>query len=61
MQGGEQDYPPPVRDILEAAGVLNALPFDPEPVLAQGSRLPIPKPLSYEWSDEGESSMLQVS
>ena len=61
MQAGEPDYPQPVRDILEAAGVLDALPFDPEPVLAGGSGEALPRPLSYEWSNEGESSSAQIS
>lgn len=46
-------YPKPVRDILEAAGVLDAVPYSPEPVLAGASKVPLPRPLSYEWSDEG--------
>ena len=56
VQAGEQNYPKPVRDMLEAAGVLDALPYSSEPVLAGGSGVPLPRPLSYEWSNEGESN-----
>ena len=54
VQAGELDYPKPVRDMLEAAGVLDAMPYSSEPVLAGGSGVPLPK-LSYEWSNEGKS------
>ncbi len=54
VQAGELDYPKPVRDMLEAAGVLDAMPYSSEPVLAGGSGVPLPK-LSYEWSSEGKS------
>ena len=56
MQVEEMGYPKPVRDILEAAGVLDAVPYSAEPVLAGGSGVPLPRPLSYEWSDEGAGS-----
>ena len=61
VQAGEPDYPKPVRDILAAAGVLDALPFDPEPVLAGGSGVSLPRPLSHEWSNEGASGTASLS
>ena len=55
LQGDEQGYPESIKALLAAAGVLDAVPFSPEPVFSGGSgELPAPKPLSYEWGDTGE-------
>ncbi len=56
VQAGALEYPKPVRDMLEAAGVLDAMPYSSEPVLAGGSGVPLPRPLSYEWSNESRST-----
>ncbi len=48
MLGIEQDYPTLAGDILEAAEDLDALPFNPEPLSAQGSGLPCKSHLTFK-------------
>lgn len=60
MQEDEQEYPQPVKDILEAAGVLDVLPFSAEPVIPKDKGLPLPRPLSYEWDNEGERNQCNL-
>lgn len=47
-----------MRDLLEAAGVLDAVPFDSEPVFKPDSGLPLPRRLSHDWSKEGETTSI---
>ena len=46
-----------MRDLLEAAGVLNVVPFDSEPVFKPDSGLPLlRRRLSYGLGAEGETT-----
>ena len=45
-----------MKDLLEAAGVLDAVPFDSEPVFKPDSGLPLPRRLSYDLGEEGETT-----
>ena len=54
MQGDDQGYPESIKALLAAAGVLDAVPFRPDPVFSGGSEeVPAPKPMSYDWGDTG--------
>ena len=55
IQGDDQGYPESIKALLAAAGVLDAVPFSPDPVFSGGSgEVPVPKPMSYDWGEAGE-------
>ena len=54
VQEGQIEYPKPVQDLYNMAGVLNAVPYDGSPVIKDSKDLPLMPELSpYQWSEEG--------
>lgn len=57
VQSGTAELPNPVKDLLNQAGVLDAVPYDGQPIIKDGTKLPLlTEPSLYQWGeDEGES------
>ncbi|CAL8463617.1 g3151 [Coccomyxa elongata] len=52
-EGGQTEYPKPVQDLYNMAGVLDAVPYDGSPVIKDSKDLPLMPELSrYQWSEK---------
>ena len=55
MQEERAEYPKPVQDLFNMAGVLHAVPYDGTPIIKDGKNLPLmPEPSHYQWSKDGK-------
>lgn len=57
MQEGQAEYPKPVRDLYNLAGVLDAVPYDGTPIIKDGKESSLmPKLSRYQWSQDGKNT-----